>query len=214
MLRLNQSKLNSEFCWVDSKNLVSAPEFLRQVSSARQILQAKGERLALCFNDSYAFAVSLLAGLSLNKKLIILPNNKTATLELFRNEYDQIICDEDFLKWIPAARPEDLEIDLHAKIVFFTSGSSGVSKKIEKRFENIYAELKNLDETFSPRLLGSTVIATVSHQHIYGFLFKVLWPILFKRTWVNTPIEYPEMILNYSAKLESFCLISTPRNLF
>lgn len=59
---------------------------------------------------------------------------------------------------------------------FYTSGSSGEAKLLDKPLEVLEAEARY----WTNRLAGqfSYVTGSVSHQHIYGFLFRFLLPIL------------------------------------
>jgi len=61
------------------------------------------------------------------------------------------------------------------RIGFFTSGSSGEPKRCMKATTQLAAEVEALCRLWgAPR---GTVMGTVSHQHIYGILFRVLWPL-------------------------------------
>ncbi|PKQ04656.1 MAG: hypothetical protein CVT73_13080 [Alphaproteobacteria bacterium HGW-Alphaproteobacteria-12] len=61
------------------------------------------------------------------------------------------------------------------KIGFFTSGTSGAPKLCMKSMQQLDAEVSMLVSLWgAPR---GVVLGTVSHQHIYGLLFRVLWPL-------------------------------------
>ncbi|MDO8840113.1 MAG: AMP-binding protein [Parvibaculum sp.] len=61
------------------------------------------------------------------------------------------------------------------RIGFFTSGSSGEPKRCMKVTRQLAAEVEALGRLWgAPR---GVVLGTVSHQHIYGILFRVLWPL-------------------------------------
>jgi acyl-coenzyme A synthetase/AMP-(fatty) acid ligase len=38
------------------------------------------------------------------------------------------------------------------------------------------------------------VLATVSHRHVYGLLFRILWPLLERRPFATFDCEYPEQL--------------------
>lgn len=63
------------------------------------------------------------------------------------------------------------------RLELFTSGSTGEPKPVLKHAVQLDAELLALEQAFGAGLGTSLVLATVSHQHIYGLLFKVLWPL-------------------------------------
>src|SRR5690606_27170940 len=55
-------------------------------------------------------------------------------------------------------------------------------------------------------------VSTVSHQHIYGLLFTVLWPTLTGRAVTPQRLEYPEELERDLAAHDSV-LISSPAHL-
>ena len=59
-------------------------------------------------------------------------------------------------------------------VIIFTSGSSGAPQAVPKRLSQLLAEVHTLEKTFGARIGNSDMVATVSHQHIYGLLFKIL----------------------------------------
>lgn len=74
------------------------------------------------------------------------------------------------------------EIDANATIGFFTSGSTGAPKTCIKSQAQILSEAAaQLDLWGAPR---GPVLGTVSHQHIYGLLFRLFWPLM-----AGAPIE-------------------------
>lgn len=69
----------------------------------------------------------------------------------------------------------DLPTVPDGRIGFFTSGSSGKPKCCMKVTRQLAAEVEALGRLWgAPR---GMVMGTVSHQHIYGILFRVLWPL-------------------------------------
>ena len=69
----------------------------------------------------------------------------------------------------------------------FTSGSTGDAKRVAKRLEQLFREVEGVDRALRAlpevaEALGEgrsvAVLATVTHQHIYGILFRLLWPLL------------------------------------
>ncbi len=74
------------------------------------------------------------------------------------------------------------ETDPDTQLVIFTSGSSGDPKPIFKSYRELLNELNTLEDAFGGRLDGALFAGTVSHQHIYGLLFRLLWPLAAGRT--------------------------------
>jgi acyl-coenzyme A synthetase/AMP-(fatty) acid ligase len=70
-----------------------------------------------------------------------------------------------------------------------------------------------LEATFGAQVEpGAAVHATVSHQHIYGLLFTVLWPLAAGRRFSPRRLEYPEQ-LEPALGGESSVLITSPAHL-
>ncbi|PMM66959.1 AMP-binding protein [Vibrio splendidus] len=100
-------------------------------------------------------------------------------------------------------------IDLAAiQLTLFTSGSSGTPKAINKTLEHLDIEIAQLDKNWGKLLKGNRIHSTVSHQHIYGLLFRVLWPLCSGVPFARHNLEYPEQILSHANKQS--VLISSP----
>lgn len=83
-----------------------------------------------------------------------------------------------------------------AELVIFTSGSSGEPKAIHKQYRQLLNELDTLEQAFGHKLTSDTVFAgTVSHQHIYGLLFRLLWPLASGRPLVSEQLQDPLSLL-------------------
>jgi acyl-coenzyme A synthetase/AMP-(fatty) acid ligase len=108
---------------------------------------ARGGEVLLHCDDSYAFAVGLLA-----------------------------IAHAGARAGDPgAALPR---VDREAPLaVLFTSDTTGEARRIEKAVRHV-EEVAVLEEHFGAQLGADTrILATVAPQHLYGLLFRVLWPI-------------------------------------
>lgn len=177
-------------------------QFLRDVAAWAQALEAQpGKRVALYTEDSYAFAAALMGAWQADK-LVVLPGDaQPQTLALLASKVD---CLAGTLPGAvqpavdaPAMRAfKELDYSAHGMVVQ-TSGSSGEPLDIDKRLHQMDAEVRTLEHTFGAQLAapGLQVHATVSHQHIYGLLFQVLWPLSAGRVLVAGRLEYPEAIL-------------------
>lgn len=105
--------------------------------------------------------------------------------------------------WYPIARPasgdaEGLLAPLDAdavQLVLFTSGSSGAPHALHKRLAQLLAEVETLESLFGARMEDCDILATVSHQHIYGLLFKILWPLTARRPFIAESAAFPEQIV-------------------
>jgi len=161
-----------------------------------------GERWALNCDDVFAFTAALLGCWAAGRTAVLAPATLLGAAGLVRIDGviepvsaaaaapQRIVFDE----LPPAPRPLG-RIDGSAALVLYTSGSTGVPKEIGRRLENIEHELAAFDSTWGASLSGARVYATVSHRHVYGLLFRVLWPLSGRRPFATFDLEYPEQLL-------------------
>ncbi len=173
------------------------------------------DRWALWEADSYQFLVLLFAAL-LAQKQVLLPPHRVSDLE--KELAEQNIY---FLQRQPVSvhhkQPIELNLDdaflNQAQIYFYTSGSTGQPKKIPRSLRQLLNEVQGLDASFQlPE--QAIAIATVSHQHIYGLLFKLLWPLASGRCFYQAQLAFPEDVADIQKKLTALKLqnyvISSP----
>ncbi|MBT9242804.1 AMP-binding protein [Vibrio splendidus] len=185
------------------------------------------QRVAICTQDSYLFSVAFLA-CAVSEKHIILPGNyQPCALAELSEHFDCLLVDDSIgevevsdVRNIQTLLNSNTEaqkpltdnlpdIDLAAiQLTLFTSGSSGTPKAINKTLEHLDIEIAQLDKNWGDSLKGNRVHSTVSHQHIYGLLFRVLWPLCSGVPFARHNLEYPEQILSHANKQSM--LISSP----
>lgn len=94
--------------------------------------------------------------------------------------------------------PHDLGLldDKAPLLSLLTSGSTGKAKLCRKRLEQAFLEPESIDAGIpgGTSALGAIeVLGTVSAQHIYGLLFRALWPLLSTEALiVGKRLHYPE----------------------
>ena len=96
--------------------------------------------------------------------------------------------------------------------VIYTSGSTGAPQAVPKRLTQLLAEVQALENEFGAYVNDSEIVATVSHQHIYGLLFKILWPLMSQRPFVAESAVYPEQLLSLLSERKS-AVVSGPAHL-
>ena len=103
---------------------------------------------------------------------------------------------------------DPLTINANTCITMFTSGSTGEAKAITKYWYQLANEINTLQKLFpySP----SYIVSTVTHKHIYGLLFKLIWPVFTNRKIICETVEYPEQVEHYCQKFNNIVLISSP----
>ncbi|WP_244943680.1 AMP-binding protein [Vibrio algivorus] len=205
--------------------VISWQQFQQDTHQLSQLLRARSEsRWAICFDDSYWFSVAFMAACHSQKQLIIPGNLQPAALAELSQHFDAVLHDRviDFTALtphfsvdVPRVLDKKIEMDLpqfenltDVAITLFTSGSSGQPKAIEKPLSILEKEVAQLQATWGESLQGATTASTVSHQHIYGLLFRILWPLSASRPFLTQNWQYPEQIIEHAA--HNLVLISSP----
>ena len=99
--------------------------------------------------------------------------------------------------------PERAEIRLH------TSGTTGLPVTVRKQLRCLDAEVAALDRLFE-RPRAKAVLATVPSYHIYGLLFRVLWPLAACRSMARDTIRFPSELLAAVRQAPGALLVSSP----
>ena len=114
----------------------------------------------------------------------------------------------------PTTQPQQLNPNPNPKaLIIFTSGSTGQPLPIEKTFRQLDSEIDTLENLWGQHIDHATVTGTVSHQHIYGLLFRLLWPLTCGREFVDCARNYSEEIFLDAQKFQSIITIMTPAHL-
>ena len=193
----------------------------RCIQSLKYGVEYRDEKSYLLFaQNSYHFAVNFIALLLLQKDIVLSANHKPDWLRSIDHAFDGIISDSDFTDTIPATHFSTQRAgqipalptpsNLASSITFFTSGSSDKPKAISKSFEQLFKEIEVLESTFCNQVDQCQFIASVSHHHIYGLIFRLLWPLLSQRTFNTDIILYPEQLVDLVNNDSRYCLISSP----
>ncbi|MDQ2069992.1 AMP-binding protein [Natronospira bacteriovora] len=106
-----------------------------------------------------------------------------------------------------------LTIDLDTPLDMFTSGSTGDPKRISKRFRQLDAELAVLEALWGEQLGNCRVVATVPHYHLYGLIFRLLWPFAAGRAFPELSLLEPPRIAAACAVADATALVSSPAHL-
>ncbi|RJE59589.1 acyl-CoA synthetase, partial [Acinetobacter sp. JS678] len=116
-------------------------------------------------------------------------------------------------KVVPSSLTLDDAFLEQAQLYFYTSGSTGEPKKIPRTLKQLLNEVQGLSQSFSFDE-HAIAIATVSHQHIYGLLFKLLLPLATGRSFYVPQMAFPEDVVQAQKQLETLglsnYLISSP----
>lgn len=162
---------------------------------ARRMITRQSRRAALVCHGSYAFAVGLFGLLRAGCDIILPPNGQAGTLESLRDHFDALV-DDAFVHGTEAAHSAGKQPNSAAShLTFFTSGSTGTPKTIVKTLAMVDSEVAALHSLWGDSSGRGTAFATVSHQHVYGLTFKILWPLAAGRAFADETDDLWEAVL-------------------
>lgn len=213
----NHIQSTQVLCVRDDLTQIRFSEFWKDVHAQSIVIKTQTEQTwALWESDSYEFLVLLFAGLFANKDILIAPHRvKDLEIELaeqgiyFLARSDHSVSRDGE---IASLHMDDTFLNL-AQVYFYTSGSTGQPKKIPRTLRQLLNEVQGLDQSF---VLEQPIIAiaTVSHQHIYGLLFKLLWPLAKGHCFYNTQLAFPEDVVDTQNRIKGLSshnyVISSP----
>ncbi|WP_431098124.1 AMP-binding protein [Polaromonas aquatica] len=197
---------------------LSHADLLQRTDAWQSVFSARPEsHCAIYFNDPFEFAAALLAVWHAGKTAVLPGDDRPDTL-LAMVEAGYLLAGDlpDALQ--PGAGAQTTQrqpLDpAQTRLRLYTSGSQGRPEAIDKRLDQLASEVGALEEAFGQWLDDGapTVWATVSHQHIYGLLFLVLWPLAAGRPFGLRRLLYPEDLAACLGAQASI-LVSTPAHL-
>jgi acyl-coenzyme A synthetase/AMP-(fatty) acid ligase/3-hydroxymyristoyl/3-hydroxydecanoyl-(acyl carrier protein) dehydratase len=180
-----------------------------------------GDLVALYQRDSLEFLAALTALWRLGKQALVPANNLPASCEQlaeitphFAGDFPggQAITADVASVALPLNTLSLPDADTGA-LVLFTSGSTGNPQPVAKSFAQLEAELAALETQWGSQLAGATITSSVSHHHIYGLLFRLLWPLCAGRPFVARERDYWEELADDARRYQPLVIISSPAHL-
>lgn len=199
--------------------MIAHAQWVRKVQSwCAALQQVPGQDVALYLDDPLDFAAALWGAWHAGKTPVLLGDAQPQTLAQLLPQVsacvgqlpgaigpalDAAVVDAVVLKPLDMAQ---------TRVVLFTSGSTGAPERIEKRLAQLDAEVHALQSVFGADMaaVDVQVLATVSHHHIYGLLFRVLWPLAAGRLLGTGFARYPEELVQLLNAAPTSLLVSSP----
>jgi acyl-coenzyme A synthetase/AMP-(fatty) acid ligase/3-hydroxymyristoyl/3-hydroxydecanoyl-(acyl carrier protein) dehydratase len=103
--------------------------------------------------------------------------------------------------------PEDQGIEL------YTSGTTGGEKPVMKKISQLQEEITEIDSLWGSRCSGAVFFSTASHQHLYGLLFGILWPLSYGYVFHSRHYLHAGEAVSNMLKAEDCVLASVPTHL-
>ncbi|WJK10415.1 acyl-CoA synthetase family protein [Pseudomonas fluorescens] len=178
-------------------------------------LQARGvQRLAVHLEDAADLAVALLGAWRAGVNVLLPSDLQAQTRQRWSNDVDLWLTDQagdarlsDLLQTaLPAA---ELDLD-QCRLSLCTSGSSGEPKRIDKSLRQLANEVEALEQLWGADLGEACILGSVATQHIYGLLFRVLWPLCAGRPFLRKQLAFPEDLQRASREHPAFAWVASP----
>ena len=202
---------------------ISYAEFAGQVDQWRSAFLAQpGQRWALYFHDTFDFAAALFGAWHAGKCVYLPADVLPHTIERLQQCVDGLAGDVPAgtqvlkravdlpLRHAPAFVPLDAAME---HLVVYTSGSTGEPSESVKRLSQMFCEVSTLASCWGDQFDNAMVLGSVSHQHIYGLLFRVLLPLASGAAFNTRQLGYPEEIAKAVEPRRAALLIASPAQL-
>jgi acyl-coenzyme A synthetase/AMP-(fatty) acid ligase len=203
----------------DGARRVAWGDFAARAGGIAHALEGRAERrwLIRC-EQPLDFIAALLAVLHANGRAVIAPGPQPGMLEQLRPAYDAVIGDGapstlDLRRIAPQHHRFGDIAPRAAMIDLFTSGSSGEPKRVEKSLAQLETEAAALESCWGSSIGRAIMVATVPHHHIYGMLFRLIWPLASGRPFDASLCAEPRLLLDTLARAGDAVLVSSPAHL-
>ena len=189
----------------------------RQVQALSLRLAAQpGTHWGLCFDDSYRFCVALLACWYAGKTPVMPGHSRAALLNEMQEQLDGVLCDMPLAVSLPLLTWDEAEaqgqlppLPASSALILFTSGSTGTPRQVMKSLTVMEQESRWLSALWGEQLQGCRVIASVSHQHLYGLSFRLFLPMTLRLPFSAQPLFYGEQLAQLPRDCR-YAFISSP----
>lgn len=178
-------------------------------------LQAQGvRRIAVHLDDGAELAIALLGAWRAGVSVLLPADLQAQTRQRWSGEVDLWLTDQaddaqlsDYQH--PPMPAAVLDLD-RCQLSLCTSGSSGEPKRIDKTLRQLANEVEALEQLWGADLGQACIIGSVATQHIYGLLFRVLWPLCAGRPFVRKQLAFPEDLQRASREHPAFAWVASP----
>ncbi|MGO2450584.1 AMP-binding protein [Pseudomonas taetrolens] len=175
-------------------------------------LQQRGvQRIAVHLDDAADLAIALFGAWRAGVSVLLPADLQPQTRQRWNTQVDLWLTNNLELKALYATPLTAAELDLdRCQLSLCTSGSSGEPKRIDKSLRQMANEVEALEQLWGTELGEACIIASVAAQHIYGLLFRVLWPLCAGRCFIRQQLAFPEDMQRASRQHASFAWVASP----
>ncbi|WP_445679402.1 AMP-binding protein [Radicibacter daui] len=193
---------------------VSAADISSQIDRLAPHMGAR--RIALSCRSARLFLVALVAIWRSGGTVVLPANDRPGYLAEIAQSFDQLMDDAAIAGYLALGDADTASVPLPApeecRLVFFTSGSTGAVKEVPKTLAQLESEVAELERHWGAGMdAAGCTYGFVSHQHLYGLVFRLLWPVIAGRPFKAEQVERWEAVAADLAPAD--ILIATPAHL-
>ncbi|MCK1792960.1 acyl-CoA synthetase family protein [Pseudomonas violetae] len=218
---MNWIKLEQMLFKAQPERVVTAEPLLNHAQLCECALRLAGglesqgvRRIAVHLEDAADLAIALLGAWRAGVSVLLPADLQPGTRQRWSTEVDLWLTDLADDAHLNDYRGEPLStaaLDLdHCQLSLCTSGSSGEPKRIDKTLRQLANEVQALETLWGADLSQACIIGSVATQHIYGLLFRVLWPLCAGRQFVRKQLAFPEDLQRASREYPTFAWVASP----
>jgi len=205
--------------------VVTRQAFACRVAAWQRVAEQQAAEIVGVFvEDACEFAAALFGLWYAGKTALLAGDRLPATMMQLQERVGALAGDFDDgvglpLIRVPALDPAGIAPTFpplnssHLAVIVLTSGTTGAPKAVPTSLAQLGNEVLMHESRWGALVGRSTVIGTVSHQHIYGLLWRVLWPLAGRRPFVAEICHYAEDALVWAEQVPSAVLVTTPTHL-
>lgn len=172
-------------------------------------LQKQGvQRVALYLEDAGELAIALLGAWRAGVQVLLPADAQAQTRQRLAAQVDLWLDDLAGLDAAPL--PGARLLPEQCRLTLCTSGSSGEPKLIDKSLAQLANEVEALEHLWGQHLGQACVLGSVACQHIYGLLFRLLWPLCAGRPVHSRALPFPEDLQQVSLSQPHFVWVASP----
>ena len=215
---MNWIKLEQLLLEGHSERAVSVDPPLNHLTLCTQALSLAGglqqrgvHRIAVHLDDAADLAVALLGAWRAGVCVLLPADLQAHTRQRWDAHVDVWLTNSAELHALYGDPLLAAELDLDVcQLSLCTSGSSGEPKRIDKTLRQMANEVEALEHLWGAELGDACLIASVAAQHIYGLLFRVLWPLCAGRLFTRQQLAFPEDMQRASREHPAFAWVASP----
>jgi acyl-coenzyme A synthetase/AMP-(fatty) acid ligase/3-hydroxymyristoyl/3-hydroxydecanoyl-(acyl carrier protein) dehydratase len=209
--------------WIDLGELLLRPDPARRVTPdldhaelCRRALRLASwlraqeiRRIAVHLEDAGELAIALLGAWQAGASVLLPADTQAQTRKCLGDRVDLWLERLDDHRAVEPLTARTLDLD-YCALTLCTSGSSGEPKAIDKSLGQLSNEVQALEQLWGTTLGEATIVASVAAQHIYGLLFRVLWPLCAGRPFLPRAQPFPEDLQRASLEQPAFAWVASP----